>query len=163
MIKITIKANQIDMDVLLISKVGNIQKACLSLKSGFFHYFIGLWISPLRTNMVPKIYRDLSALDRLLEVEALALVDQPMERTSQFVATMKKSGRVRICIDPKLLNEALRRERYQLPVIDKILPEYPKPESSQKLIFHLHFGIYHLMKSPAYLLLSLLHLGDMNG
>ena len=41
-IKITIKANQIDMDVLLISKVGKIQKACLSLKSGFFHYFIGL-------------------------------------------------------------------------------------------------------------------------
>ena len=42
MIKITIKANQIDIDVLLISKVGNIQKPCLSLKSGFFHYFIGL-------------------------------------------------------------------------------------------------------------------------
>ena len=42
MIKITIKANQIDMDVLLISKVDNIQKTCLSLKSGFFHYFIGL-------------------------------------------------------------------------------------------------------------------------
>ena len=62
MIKITIKANQIDMDVLLISKVGNIQKACLSLKSGFFHYFIGLWISPSQTNMVPKIYRDLSGL-----------------------------------------------------------------------------------------------------
>ena len=51
------------MDVLLISEVGNIQKACLSLKSGFFHYFIGLWISPSRTNMVPKIYRDLSALE----------------------------------------------------------------------------------------------------
>ena len=43
MIKITIKANQIDMDVLLISKVGNIQKPCLYVqKSGFFHYFIGL-------------------------------------------------------------------------------------------------------------------------
>ena len=37
MIKITIKANQIDMDVLLISKVDNIQEPCLSLKSGFFH------------------------------------------------------------------------------------------------------------------------------
>ena len=35
MIKITIKANQIEMDVLLISKVDNIQKQCLSLKSGF--------------------------------------------------------------------------------------------------------------------------------
>ena len=37
MIKITIKANQIDMGVLLISKVDNIQKRCLSLKSGYFH------------------------------------------------------------------------------------------------------------------------------
>ena len=36
MIKITVKANQIDMDVLFISKVDNIQKPCLSLKSGFF-------------------------------------------------------------------------------------------------------------------------------
>ena len=35
MIKIMIKANQIDMDVLLIPKVDNIQKPCLSLKSGF--------------------------------------------------------------------------------------------------------------------------------
>ena len=42
MIKITIKANQIDMDVLLISKVDNMQKPCLSLKFGFIHYFIGL-------------------------------------------------------------------------------------------------------------------------
>ena len=42
MIKITIKANQIDMNVLLISKVDNMQKACLSLKSGFFHYLIGM-------------------------------------------------------------------------------------------------------------------------
>ena len=37
MIKITIKGNQIDMDVFLISKVDNIQKPCLSLKSGLFH------------------------------------------------------------------------------------------------------------------------------
>ena len=37
MIKITIKTNQIDMDVLLIAKVDNIQEPCLSLKSGFFH------------------------------------------------------------------------------------------------------------------------------
>ena len=37
MIKITIKVNQIDMNVLLISKVDNIDKPCLSLKSGFFH------------------------------------------------------------------------------------------------------------------------------
>ena len=37
MTKITIKANQIDTNVLLISKVDNTDKPCLSLKSGFFH------------------------------------------------------------------------------------------------------------------------------
>ena len=42
MIKITIKADQIDMDVLFISEVDNVEKLCLSLKSGFFLYFIGL-------------------------------------------------------------------------------------------------------------------------
>ena len=39
MIKITIKANQIDMDVLLISKVDNIQKPCLSPKVWLFPLF----------------------------------------------------------------------------------------------------------------------------
>ena len=62
MIKITIKANQIDMDVLLILKVDNIQTPCLSLNSGFFHQLICLWILPSQANMVPKIYRDLSPL-----------------------------------------------------------------------------------------------------
>ena len=66
LIKITIKANQIDMDVLLISNVDNIKKPCLSPKCGFFHYFIGLRILSSRTNIVPKIYRDLSALEGII-------------------------------------------------------------------------------------------------
>ena len=36
MIKITIKTNQVHMDVCFFQKVDNIQKPCLSLKSGFF-------------------------------------------------------------------------------------------------------------------------------
>ena len=37
MTKITIKANEIDMNVLLISKVDNVDKPRLPRKSGFFH------------------------------------------------------------------------------------------------------------------------------
>ena len=37
MINIIIKADEIDQYVLLMSKVDNIQKPCLSLKSSFFH------------------------------------------------------------------------------------------------------------------------------
>ena len=45
-----------------------------------------------------------------------------MNRLSQIVVVMKTSGELRICIDPKALNAALKRERYQIPVIDDLLP-----------------------------------------
>ena len=81
-------------------------------------------------------------LDRLVELDALAPVDQPTEWTSQFVATMKKAGDVRICIDPKSLNEALRREWYQLPVLDEILPELSKARVFSKV--DLSSAFWHL-------------------
>ena len=34
----------------------------------------------------------------------------------------KKAG-IRICIDPRPLNEVLKREHYKLPVLDDVLPE----------------------------------------
>ena len=34
----------------------------------------------------------------------------------------KKSGELRVCIDPKPLNTALKREHYQIPVVDDLLP-----------------------------------------
>ena len=39
-----------------------------------------------------------------------------------MVIVMKRNGRVRLCIDPKPLNTALKRNHYPLPVIDDILP-----------------------------------------
>ena len=50
-------------------------------------------------------------------------MDQPTEWVSQFVVAVKKSGDLRICIDPKPMNAALKRERYQIPVIDDVLPD----------------------------------------
>ena len=35
----------------------------------------------------------------------------------------KTNGRLRICIDPRLLNEVLQRETYPLPTIDGLLPK----------------------------------------
>ena len=40
-----------------------------------------------------------------------------------MVVATKKSGALRICIDPRPLNAALKRERYQLPILVDILPE----------------------------------------
>lgn len=49
-------------------------------------------------------------------------VDTPTEWISAVVVTTKKNGKVRLCIDPKPLNEALRRNHYPLPTIDDVLP-----------------------------------------
>ena len=62
-------------------------------------------------------------LDRLEELGVIAKVDKPTPWVSSVVVATKKSGALRVCIDPKELNTALKRERYQLPVLDDILPE----------------------------------------
>ena len=61
-------------------------------------------------------------LERLQDLKVIAPVDQPTEWASQFVVAVRKSGDLRVCIDPKPLNAALKRERYQIPVIDDVLP-----------------------------------------
>lgn len=63
---------------------------------------------------------ELQPLERL---GAITPVEEPTGWVSQIVVAIKKSGALRICIDPKPLNEALKRVRYQIPVIDDVLPD----------------------------------------
>ena len=53
----------------------------------------------------------------------IANVEEPTSWVSRLVAAIKKSGDLRICIDPSELNKAFKRELHPLPVIDYILPE----------------------------------------
>jgi len=69
-------------------------------------------------------------LERLQDLRVITPVDQPTEWVSQFVFALKKSGELHICIDPKPLNAALKRERYQILVIDSVLPDL-----SEALVF----------------------------
>ena len=39
------------------------------------------------------------------------------------MVAVKKSGELRVCIDPKPLNAALKREHYQIPLVDDLLPD----------------------------------------
>ena len=49
-------------------------------------------------------------------------VDTPTSWILTLVVTTKKNGKVRLCIDPKPLNEALHRNHYPLPTTDDVLP-----------------------------------------
>ena len=62
-------------------------------------------------------------LQRLERLKVITPVDEPTEWVSQIVVAVKKSGELRVCIDPRPLNTVLKRERYQIPVIDDLLPD----------------------------------------
>ena len=52
--------------------------------------------------------------------DVIAPVTTPTEWISSIVAVPKKNGKLRICLDPKDLNRAIQREKYQLPTVEDI-------------------------------------------
>ena len=59
-------------------------------------------------------------LDDLVQQDILAPVQQPTPWISSIVVVPKEDGKPRICLDPKHLNKAIRREHYPLPTIEDV-------------------------------------------
>ena len=59
-------------------------------------------------------------LDDLVQQDIIAPVQQPTPWVSSMVVVPKKDGKLRICLDPRDLNKAIRREHYPLPTIEDI-------------------------------------------
>ena len=55
-------------------------------------------------------------LDKMVELEVIKKIDEPTEGLSRPVLVRKKSGEIRVCLDPRSLNENVMREHYPLPV-----------------------------------------------
>ena len=58
--------------------------------------------------------------ERLVKLKVITQVDEPTEWVSQSVITLKKNGKVRLCLDHQELNKVLLREHYIMPTIDDI-------------------------------------------
>ena len=63
----------------------------------------------------------MAELNRLQDLKVMTPVDQQTEWVSHFVVVVKTSGELRVYIDPKPLNAALKKEKYQIPVINDLL------------------------------------------
>ena len=97
---------------------------------GELHLEIDPAVTPVQlpTRRVPlavkeKLKTELSRLENLGVIKA---VDVPTDWISAMVVTMKKDGRIRVCVDPKPLNRALKRNHYPLPTIEDVLPQLAK-------------------------------------
>ena len=129
-------------------------------------------------------------LDRLQNLGVIIPVDQPTEWVSNMVVGEKKNGDLRICLDPQPLNKALKREHFQLPVLDDVLPELSRArvfstadlkhgywhvvldeDSSKLTTFATPFGRYRYLRLPFGLSVSseifqkklLANIGDLQG
>ena len=70
--------------------------------------------------IMPKVKAE---LDRLENDGIIVKVTAPTDWCAPIVPVIKKNGSVRICVDLKRLNEAVKRETYMLPNLDDIAPK----------------------------------------
>ena len=71
----------------------------------------------------------------------IAPMTTPTEWISSIVVVPKKNGKLRICLDPKDLNRAIQREKYQLPTIDIATRLYGAKVFT---VMDVHNGFWHV-------------------
>lgn len=98
---------------------------------------------------------------------AALLMELKGVRVNSIVCDEKSNGKLRICLDPRDLNKAIKREYYQLPAIEEITTrlagakifseldansgywQIPLDPASQKLTtFNTPFGRYCFCRMP---------------
>ena len=105
-------------------------------------------------------------LAELVEMKVITPIHQPTDWISSLVV-VKRNDKLRICLDPKDLNKAIRRPKYPIPSIEDILPNLEKAkvfsvldakngfwqieldeESSFLTCFWTPFGRYRWLRMP---------------
>ena len=106
-------------------------------------------------------------LDRMVRLDIIDKVEGPTDWVSNLVIVEKPNGKLRVCLDPRDLNQAIKRQHYQLPTAEDILSKMAgakyfskldassgywqlklDEESSQLLAFHTPFGRYKFKRLP---------------
>ena len=62
-------------------------------------------------------------LDTLIQQGIIAKVDRPTYWVNSWVYVTKPNGQLRLCLDPKDLNKAIKRPHQYTPTLDDVLPK----------------------------------------
>lgn len=122
---------------------------------------------PLRKIPVPIKEKVAAELNRLKENGIIAPVTGPTDWLSALLIVQKANGDIRVCVDPKPLNKALKRDHFPMPILDDILPKLTKAkifstvdvanafwhipldnESSRLTAFETPFGKFRWLRLP---------------
>ena len=132
-------------------------EVCKNSKSEVFNKVVGTYKGEhrlkIKKNAIPKtmpnhkvpvaMHQPLKdELERLVKLRVITQVDKPTEWVSQSVITLKKNGKVSLCLDPQELNKVLLREHYIMPTIDDILHDLRQSKVFTKV--DLSSGYWHI-------------------
>ena len=87
------------------------------------------------TRRVPYHLRDKLSdkLDELVELDIIEKVSGLSSWVSPVVVVRKPSGEIRLCVDMRQANRAVKRERYPIPTIDEVLQDLNQRKFFSKL------------------------------
>lgn len=80
-------------------------------------------VKPVR---MPARKVTLAIKDKLKQEEIIKPVNTPTDWISSLVVAPKSNGRIQLCIDPRPLNQALKRNHYPTPLNDDKRPDLGK-------------------------------------
>ena len=67
--------------------------------------------------MLPLVHEK---LDEFLEQGIIVQVEEPMDWVSSLTYSWKANGKLRVCLDPRDVNKAIKRDYYKIPTIEEI-------------------------------------------
>ena len=107
----------------LVAQYPNVFGPGIGLLEGKYHIIDSTHVPVQHTpRHIPVAIREQlkNKLEDLTKQGIVKPVTEPTPWISSMVVITKKNGTLRICIDPKDLNKAIRREHYPLPTIEEV-------------------------------------------
>lgn len=87
-----------------------------------------------------------SKLDQLEEMDIIEKVTGPTKWVSPVVVVPKSCGEIRLCVDMRMANEAVIRERHPIPTVDEVLHDVNNAVMYSKL--DLRWGYHQIELDP---------------
>ena len=72
-------------------------------------------------------------LDKMEQMKVIAKIDEPTDWVHAMVTVVKKDGNLRICLDPRDLNKAVKREDFKLPSREEMMAQFADAKYFSKL------------------------------